>query len=256
MRVEFAHEIFARDGPMPPIVKVMECVTVGRHDWAADPQTLDAAERYFKNHAPTVGPAYLELGRKGLVDAVWQPPDTTASVHITLSNLADVAEDLCKPAVLVVEDHHSDGCFVRAIAKVFRAERILHALSRGWLVIRHAGGERLVTVAEVDRRTFCCEVRVVALLDSDRWFPLQRTRAHDKADELQKLGVLVHVLELREAEKAAGKHSGALVLEHLLVWLFRRREHYPNQIRASRDAKLRGWCWRAKLRRPNRASVP
>ncbi|MGH3943011.1 MAG: hypothetical protein ACRDTG_31190 [Pseudonocardiaceae bacterium] len=200
MRVEFALEVFTRDGPMPPIVKVLECVAEGRHDWSADPPTLDAAESYFNIHAPKMSATYLELGRKGLVGAAWQPSSATALVHVMLSDLADVAEDLCRPAVLVVEDLNSDGFFVHAIAQVFRADRILEALSQGWLVIRHAGGEPLVTVAQADRCTFRREVRVVALLDSDRWLPQQRTRAHDKADDLRKSGILVHVLELREAE--------------------------------------------------------
>lgn len=55
-------------------------------------------------------------------------------------------------------------------------------------------------VAAEERRLFGSEVRVVALLDSDRRRPLERTRAHEKAEDLQNLGILVHVLELREAE--------------------------------------------------------
>jgi len=200
MRVEFALDVFGGDAPMPPIVNLMECVAVGRHDWSADPLTLDAAERYFEIHTPKAGPTYLELGRKGSVDAAWRPPGTTTLVRITLSDLADVAEDLCRPAVLIVEDLHSDGCFVRAVAKVFRADHLLKALSHGWLVIRHGGGERLALVAEKDRRAFRREVRVVALLDSDRRRPQERTRAHEKADDLRNSGILVHVLELREAE--------------------------------------------------------
>lgn len=166
---------------MPSIVKVMECVAHGRHDWSADPLTLDAAECYFEIHTPKMVSTYLELGRKGLVDAAWRPRGTTTLVHITLSDLDDIAEDLCRPAVLVVEDLHSDGCFVRAIAKVFRADHLLKALSSDWLVIRHGAGERLGLVAKEDRRLFSREVRVVALLDSDRRRPQERTKAHEKA---------------------------------------------------------------------------
>lgn len=200
MRFEFDPEIFTENGPIPSVIKVMDCVVHGRHDWSADPLTLVAAERYFEIHAPTVGPTYLELGRKGSVAAAWRPAGTTALVRITLSDLADVVEDLCRPAVLVVEDLHSDGCFVRAIAEVFRADHLLKALSSDWLVIRHGGGERLGMVAEKDRRLFRREVRVAALLDSDRRRPQERTNAHEKADDLRKSGILVHVLELREAE--------------------------------------------------------
>lgn len=200
MRVELHPGVFTGNGPLSPIIQVMQCVAHGRHDWSADSLTLDAAERYFVIHAPTMGPTYLELGRKGLVDAAWRPPGTTTLVRITLSDLSDVAEDLCRPAVLVVEDLESDGCFVRAIVKVFRADHLRKALSRDWLVIRHGAGERLVLVAQEDRRLFRCEVRVVALLDSDRRRPQERTKAHEKADGLQGSGILVHVLEFREAE--------------------------------------------------------
>lgn len=200
MRVELHPGIFTGNGPMPPIVKVMECIVHGRHDWSADPRTLDAAERYFEICAPTMGSTYVELGRKGLVDAAWRPPGATTPLLITLSDLADVVEDLCRPAVLVVEDLHSDGCFVRAIAQVFRADHLLKALSNDWLVIRHGAGERLVVVAKEDRRLFRCKVRVVALLDSDRRRPHERTKAHEKADDLQESRILVHVLEFREAE--------------------------------------------------------
>lgn len=200
MRVELHPGIFTGDSPLSPIVKVMDCVAHGRHDWSADSRTLDAAERYFEIHAPTMCSTYLELGRKGLVDAAWRPRGTTTLVCITLSDLPDVVEDLCRPAVLVVEDLQSDGCFVRAIAKVFRADHLLNALSSGWLVIRHGGGERLGLVAQDDRSLFLREVRVVALLDSDRRRPQERTKAHEKADDLRESGILVHVLEFREAE--------------------------------------------------------
>lgn len=206
MRVEFAVDVFTENAPMVPIVKLMECVAGGRHDWFADPLTLDAAKRYFEIHAPTMGPAYLELGRKGSVAASWRPPAATALVHIAFSDVAALADDLCRPAVLVVEDLGSDGCFVRAIAKVFRADHLLTALSSGWLVIRHGGGERLGMIAEAERRVFRREVRVAALLDSDRRRPQERTKAHEKADDLQKLGILVHVLELREAENYVPNH--------------------------------------------------
>lgn len=195
MRVEFDPEIFTGNGPLPPVIKVMDCVAHGRHDWSADPLTLVVAERYFEIHAPTVGPTYLELGRKGSVAAAWRPPGTTALVRITLSGLADLAEDLCRSAVLVVEDLHSDECFVRAIAEVFRADHLLKALSSDWLVFRHGGGERLGMVAKEERRLFRRKVRVVALLDSDRRRPQERTKAHEKADDLRNSGILVHVLE-------------------------------------------------------------
>lgn len=201
MRIEFDIEIFTKDAPVPPVISLLECVTAGRHDWVADPETLDAADSYFRVHVPTMRSGYSELGRKGAVDASWRPvTGNDARVRIMLDDVADVAADLCRSAVLVIEDQQSDGCFVRSIARVFARNRILTALKNDWLVLRHAGGERIVNVAEADRLTFRRLVRVVALLDSDRWLPHQRTVSHDKADQLRRMGVQVHVLELREAE--------------------------------------------------------
>lgn len=206
MLVEFSPEVFKGIDQLSPIVAVLACVIKGRHDWSPDPLTLEAAKPYFKKHTPTMCSIYLELGRKGSVSAAWRPPLNTKSVHVKLDYLADVAEDLCRSAVLVVEDLRSDGCFIRAIAEVFRADRLLNALSHDWLEIWHGGGEQLPVVAMAARHSFRREVRVVTFLDSDRWLPGQFTKAHDKAGNLQKSGILVHVLELREAENYVPNH--------------------------------------------------
>jgi hypothetical protein len=208
MRVEFAVEVFTDDAPLPPLVMLLDGIARGRHNWWADPASLAAAEIYFGLHAPRMVASYLELGRKGTVHSAWQSASevSPATVRITLADLADLVEDLSRPAVLVVEDHVSDGCFVRALARVFAAERLLAALDRDWLVIRHGGGERLVSVAKAEREAFRRSVRVVTLLDSDRWLPDQQTHSHEKADQLRRHGVLTHVLTLREAENYLPNH--------------------------------------------------
>jgi len=115
MRVEFSPEIFKGSEQLPPIVAVLACVVDGRHDWSPDPLTLEAAERYFKIHIPTMCSIYLELGRKGTVSSAWRPPPNTESVHVNLGDLADVAGDLCRSAVLVVagSPSHPTRCFLR-----------------------------------------------------------------------------------------------------------------------------------------------
>src|SRR5262249_13891263 len=100
----------------------------------------------------------------------------------------------------IVEDQDSDGCFIRVLARVLQADQVLRALSQGWLEIEHGGGGSLAKVAESAVGRYRRLVRVAALLDSDRMVPGQRTNSHEKADRLRLLGVLVHVLELREAE--------------------------------------------------------
>ncbi|HET8681919.1 MAG TPA: hypothetical protein VFM54_08605 [Micromonosporaceae bacterium] len=161
---------------------------------------IAAAERYLAEHAPRLAPTYVELGRKGTVAAAWSGATGARTVRVGAGDLADHACDLCRPALLIVEDQDSDGCFIRSLARVLRADQVLRALVQGWLEIQHGGGGSLTKVAKSAVGRYRRQVRVAVLLDSDRLVPGQHTRSHMKADELRTLGVLVHVLELREAE--------------------------------------------------------
>jgi hypothetical protein len=103
--------------------------------------------------------------------------------------------------VLVVEDQETDGCFVRALAEIFRADRLRRALSKDWLLIVHGGGSgSLARVAREAARRFHRSIRVSALYDSDRLVPGTHTGCHTKANALAADAIVVHVLELREAE--------------------------------------------------------
>lgn len=201
MRLELSADVFADAEALPDLLRLLRCVAEGRHDWEADPVVQEAAARYFAHHLPRLAGTYATLGRKGAVAAVWRGvSERTTVVRVCAADLDDHVEDLARPAVVVVENHQSDGSFLRVIARVFRAHRLESALERGWLQIDHGGGDTLASVAEAAAVRFRLRTRVAAMLDSDRWLPGQRTPAHDKADRLSRIGIVVHVLELREAE--------------------------------------------------------
>lgn len=201
MRVDLAAEAFDAAEALPDLLGLLRCFAEGRHDWVAGPDVINAAERYLTEHAPRLAATSVWLARKGTVASVWSGGcDRAALVRVGADDLTDHAADLCRPAVLVVEDHDSDGCFVRVLAEVFCAQRLRHALSQGWVEIAHGGGSSLVKVAESVAGRYRRRVRAAALLDSDRLVPGQRTGSHRKAERLASVGVVVHVLELREAE--------------------------------------------------------
>jgi hypothetical protein len=135
-----------------------------------------------------------------MVDAAWSSNHKAANAKISVDHLHQVVEDLTRPAMLVVEDLESDGCFIRAIAAIFGNHHLLNALKNGWLEISHAGGSRLEQVAKQKIQFFHKQIRVVALLDSDSMQPNERTANHSKSERLARLGSQTHVLELREAE--------------------------------------------------------
>lgn len=202
MQLELRPEIFGPPESLPTILDLLVCVQEGRHIWAPDDVALASADTYLREHLPRLADAYLTLGRKGLVDLQWtssiERPDV---VVVDATSLADLASDLRRPAIVVVEDRDSDGSFIEALCQIFNASRVLHSLSLGWLEIRHSGGSgSLPSVAREEIERFHRKVRVAVLFDSDRLLPGQCTQAHAKAAELAKSGALVHVLEFREIE--------------------------------------------------------
>lgn len=201
MRIEFTVDVFVDPSALPDLLGLLRCVAEGRHDWEADQGVAEAARRYLREHSPRLAATYAELGRKGVVAAAWRGGvDRTKRIMIRATNLGEHAADLVRPAVLVVENHESDGAFVRAVARIFRAGKLSSALDRRWLEVRHGGGETVAAVAEAAAEGFRRLTRVAVVLDSDRMFPGQRTAAEDKAGRLTKSGIATHVLELREAE--------------------------------------------------------
>jgi hypothetical protein len=202
VRVDLAADVFDGVERLPDLLALLRCFVVGRHDWVVtDPAVITAAQRYLGEHVPTSSESYVELARKGTVAAAWRGGASVATVvRVTGAELEDLATDLEQPAVLVVENGTSDGCFVHGLVLVFKAADVQRALAERWLLVEHGGGETLVEVVRSKVCLYRRQVRVAAILDSDRMLPGERTRAHDKAERLRERGVAVWVLTLREAE--------------------------------------------------------
>lgn len=162
------------------MLRLFCCFADGRHEWRGSPEAIAAAKSYLSQHARGLAGTFASLGEKGAVADTWRARGGSSRiVQVNGENRADYVSDLCQPAVLVVEDVDADGGFVRVVARVFSAERVLPALRKGWLDIRHGGGEALSRVAASAAREFRGLVRVVAVRDSDRLIPRQRTPKHD-----------------------------------------------------------------------------
>jgi hypothetical protein len=208
VRVELAAEVFAETDDttetydLNDLLALVRCFVQERHEWVTDPMVVLAVQEFLPKQLPALADTYIALAREAAVARAWTGTSQAGDVvRVRRVDLGDYAADLCQPAVLVVEDQDSDGSFLRAVVHAFNAERVETALVRNWLEIHHGGGSgSLVKVAEVVAGRYRRLVRVVALLDSDRMIPRQRTPNHDKAERLHKAGVVVHVLALREAE--------------------------------------------------------
>jgi hypothetical protein len=131
----------------------------------------------------------------------WTTFDRTDITTVTATNLHDHVFDLDRPAVLAVEDNDSDGCFIASIVGAFGARDLQLAISEGWLILAHGGGNAgACRRAREEHAKFRRLRRVAVLLDSDREIPGEATKSHHQAQALDQKGIFVHVLELREAE--------------------------------------------------------
>lgn len=212
MRVELAPEIFRDTDPhtaqpyhpqdLEHLYDLLRCFTEGRHDWVADALVVVAVETFLPDHLPKLAGTYVALARKAAVTAqAWTGTSQhTDVVRVSRADLVEHAADLCQRAVLVVENQENDGYFLETIAYVLGEQRIIRAIEERWVDIENGGGSDLVKVAMKAAGRFRRVVRVVAVLDSDRLIPRQRTGNHDKADKLQGMKVASHVLTRREAE--------------------------------------------------------
>ncbi|MFC6020413.1 hypothetical protein ACFP2T_30115 [Plantactinospora solaniradicis] len=211
MRVELTSEVFSdiddTTGPYSPqdlhhLYELLRCFGEERHEWVADETVVVAVRAFLPRHLPQFADTYADLAEDAVVavDAWTGTSQSTDAVRVSRADLTDHAVDLCQRAVVVVENQESDGFFLEAVAHVLGHERMNRAIDKDWIEIANGGGSSLVKVAEKAARRFRRVVRVVAVLDSDRLIPRQRTGSHDKADRLVGLRVAVHVLARREAE--------------------------------------------------------
>lgn len=202
MLVNIDVEAFQEPVNLPILIDFVRSFTEGRHEWDADLTVISAVETYFRQHAPSLAVSCVELAKKSTVALAWSGNGGHApvAVRVGATELHELAEDLRRPAVLVAENNQSDEYFIKALCKAFGANRVATALDNGWMEIANGGGSTLSEVAQRTAARFHKCIRVVALLDSDRMVPGQGTQSHAKANSLSQLGIVVHVLELREAE--------------------------------------------------------
>ncbi|WP_431904548.1 hypothetical protein [Micromonospora carbonacea] len=208
MRVELTADVFtdtddpARRYDPNDLYVLLRCFPDRRHDWVTDLAVVAAVETYLPKHLPELADTYLALARDAMVQQAWTGTTQQGDVvRVGRADLADHSADLCRPAVLVVENSSSDGGFLHTVASALRHERVVTALERHWLEVHSAGGSGEVPkVAREHAVRYRRLIRVVALLDSDSLIPGQRTANHDQADKLAAEKITVHVLALREAE--------------------------------------------------------
>lgn len=208
MRVELTADVFTdTDDPAGrydpnDLYVLLRCFPDRRHDWVSSYEVVAAVETYLPKHLPELADTYLALARDAMVQQAWTgTTQQTDVVRVSRADLADHSADLCRPAVLVVENSSSDGGFLLTVAATLRHERVVTALEREWLEVHSAGGSGEVPrVAREHAVRYRRLIRVVALLDSDSLIPGQRTANHDHAAALDTEDITVHVLALREAE--------------------------------------------------------
>jgi hypothetical protein len=210
MRVELAAGVFTADTPEPgeinAVARLLAAFDEGRHDWVVDFETVPDIADYLEKHQPTLAGAYLSLAEMAAKrDAAWT--GTTQAGKLLLvspAEVADHASDLCRAAVVVVENTPADEHFLLAVIHAFRADRVQEAIEQGWVEFRHGGGSgSLPAVAEAEAARFRRSIRVIAVFDSDSLTPEHEGPNRPKAERLRNKQILAHVLLLREAENYA-----------------------------------------------------
>lgn len=120
-------------------------------------------------------------------------------------------EESCKyinsPAIIMVENKVNDGCFIRAIERIFDADMNFDELETSSMVmIDNAGGsgDRQQMEDEVRRLNNATKfLRCVIVVDSDKRFPSDDRKKHlhdENRQYYQGIGVGYHVLEKRAME--------------------------------------------------------
>ncbi|TDB91666.1 hypothetical protein E1091_13630 [Micromonospora fluostatini] len=210
MLLDIQVEVF--DGPdHSPLIQILTLVAKDRHEWRPSPAAAVRATSFvasldkaslrvpvLKLWAQKEAEAAADRGRsKAAAPATGRPV-----VRITPETVTAMAEDLGKPAVLVVENRIGDGGFVRAVAAALQDERVVRALRKRWLKFCHAGGTGQMAELAVDEcGDFNLVVRVAMLIDSDRNSPGQPSGNERKVDRARAGGVShVHMFTWRMVE--------------------------------------------------------
>jgi hypothetical protein len=207
MRVELATEVFTRPDPEPSeitaVLRLLATFDEGRHDWVIDTLAADDVADYLPRHHPTLADTYAAMARMAAVrsDAWTGTSQADTVVVVSRADLLDHADDLCRAAVVVVENLPNDRYFLTTVIHVFGPEKLREAVHRNWLEFRHSGGaDPVPVVAEQEAANFRRVIRVVALFDSDSYTADQVSRHRDKARRLLDQQIDAHILLRREAE--------------------------------------------------------
>ncbi|WP_405105585.1 hypothetical protein OG559_19055 [Micromonospora sp. NBC_01405] len=193
-----------------PVIEIFKLVARGRHDWLPSKSDAMRAESFVASlYAAKVKAPDLKLWARKTMEAAadrggsaFPPSGGARPVRVTPANVGPAAEDLGKPAVLVVENRIGDGGFVQAMATALRDERVVHALRKRWLKFCHSGGTGQMAELAVDEcRDFSLIVRVAMLIDSDRPDAATPSPNDQKVQKARRGGVPhVHMLTWRMVE--------------------------------------------------------
>jgi hypothetical protein len=187
-----------------PVITLLTMVAKERHEWRPSLGDALRAERFVQRvGAQTKIPAIKEWAAKAVVEAAQPRKKTGQEVVIAAENLDRAADELQKPAVLVVENRLADGGFFRDMAAALGDERVVRALHASWLRFCHGGGTgQMPELAFEESSEFSLlPPRVAIVFDSDRRAP-GAPSAHDgKAERARRGGILhVHIFTLRMVE--------------------------------------------------------
>ncbi|MFJ3926592.1 hypothetical protein [Streptomyces sp. NPDC090022] len=223
------------------ILKLIAFFREARHEWAISPRDVDAVHTFLERHLPVLAQSYLLLAQKASMAQAWAPHEGTAGmVRVTGETLTADIRDLERPAVLVVENAIYDWQMIEALARLLGCEDVIDAKAGSRLGVYNGGGKDGATVHAVDQAAqFSRTKRVVLVIDSDSFHPMDRTDNHEKAEAAAREGVSAHVLSFREMEnyipnrvlarqpkKTVGMSSMAKRLESLKTFSPAQRAHF------------------------------
>ncbi|MFD8639139.1 hypothetical protein ACFV14_02395 [Streptomyces zaomyceticus] len=223
------------------ILKLIAFFREARHEWAISPRDVDAVYAFLERHLPVLAQSYLLLAQKASMAQVWAPHGGTAGVvRVAGETLTADIRDLERQAVLVVENAIYDWQMIEALARLLGCEDVIDAKAGSRLGVYNGGGKDGAIAHAVDQAAqFSRTKRVVLVIDSDSFHPMDRTGNHLKAEDAAREGVSAHVLRFREMEnyipnrvlarqpkKGVGMSSMAKRLESLKTFSPEQRAHF------------------------------
>ncbi|AXG79981.1 hypothetical protein [Streptomyces paludis] len=244
MRVEIPVDLLrGREGDENAelVLKLITFFREARHEWVISPRDVGILQVFLQRHVPTLAQTYLLLAQKASMAQAWAPHgESNGVVRVAGETLASDIRDLEQPAVLVVENAFYDWQMIEAIARLLDCKDVVDAKESSRLGVYNGGGKDGAAWHAVDQAAkFSRTKRVVLVIDSDSFYPADRTGNHEKADAATCGGVSSHVLSFREMEnyipnrvlarqskRTTGMSSMAKRLESLKALLPEQRAHF------------------------------